>query len=61
MWLDVFTPEKGKYMPLINIKPPPPEPFVLRVIVWGVRDVPILDEVSRCFRPEQLHLASSAY
>jgi len=23
--------------PLIDIKPPPPDPYELRVIIWGVR------------------------
>ena len=31
---------------MVVIKPPPPVPMELRVIVWGVRDTPIMDEAS---------------
>ena len=45
MWLDVMTPEEASMSPMLNIKPPPPEPFELRVIIWSVEDVPVMDEV----------------
>lgn len=45
MWLDIMSPEEASMSPLINIKPPPPEPYELRVIIWSVEDVPVMDEV----------------
>jgi len=45
-WVEILTPEQAKASPLINIRPPPPETYELRVIVWGVRDVPNMDEIT---------------
>jgi hypothetical protein len=42
--MEILTPLQAKKEPLVHIKPPPPMPFELRVIVWGVRDVPNFDE-----------------
>ncbi len=39
MWMEIMTPAEAKAKPLINITPPPPDPFELRVIVWGIDKV----------------------
>lgn len=38
---------------MIDIRPPPPQRFELRVIVWGVRDIPIKDEFTNQVRPRR--------
>eukprot|EP00455_Lapot_gusevi_P005654 TRINITY_DN1241_c0_g1_i9.p2 TRINITY_DN1241_c0_g1~~TRINITY_DN1241_c0_g1_i9.p2 ORF type:complete len:435 (-),score=156.41 TRINITY_DN1241_c0_g1_i9:61-1365(-) len=44
MFIDILTADEAKRNPLIHIKPPAPEPYELRVIVWGCREVTIKDE-----------------
>jgi C2 domain len=46
MWMELWEPEHAKREPMVDIKPPPPEPYELRVIVWGVRKVPNKDELT---------------
>jgi hypothetical protein len=41
MWIEIMTPSEAKELPMIDIKPPPPEEFELRVIVWNTKDVPM--------------------
>lgn len=43
MWLDILSCLDSKRSPMINIKPPPPDPYELRVVIWGVRDMTIKD------------------
>jgi len=43
-WVEILDAKAAKKSPLLNIKPPPPQEFELRVVVWGVKDVPIADE-----------------
>jgi len=43
MWIEILTPEQAKKQPMEIIKPPPPTPFELRVIVWGTREITIKD------------------
>jgi hypothetical protein len=43
LWLDILEPEKTKEHPLIDIKPPPPQEFELRVVCWSVWDCPDMD------------------
>ena len=38
MWLDIIRFEDRDRFPLVNIKPPPPAPFELRVIVWSIEN-----------------------
>lgn len=46
MWMELVTPTDAKRLPMVDIKPPPPQPFELRVIVWGCRDVTIKDTIT---------------
>jgi hypothetical protein len=41
MWVEMMTPAEGREIPMFDIKPPPPEEFELRVIVWKTDDVPM--------------------
>lgn len=41
LWVEMLTPAEAKELPMIDIKPPPPEEFELRVIVWKTEDVPM--------------------
>ena len=34
LWVEMMTPEEARQVPMLDIKPPPPEEFELRVIVW---------------------------
>jgi hypothetical protein len=43
MWVELLTPTEARSSPMINIKPPPPDPFEIRCIVWGVKNVVIKD------------------
>ena len=40
LWVELLTPAEAKELPMIDIKPPPPEEFELRVVVWQCREVP---------------------
>lgn len=39
LWIDILTPGDAARFAKIDITPPPPRPFQLRVIVWRARDV----------------------
>lgn len=41
LWVEMMTPEEARQVPMFDIKPPPPEEFELRVIVWKTEDVPM--------------------
>jgi len=41
LWVEMMTPEEARQVPMFDIKPPPPEQFELRVIVWKTEDVPM--------------------
>lgn len=44
LWVDILTTTQMKKMPVWNIKPPPPVPFEMRVIIWCCREITIKDE-----------------
>jgi hypothetical protein len=35
-------------MPRVDIQPPPKEEFEVRVIIWGTRDVVLMDQLEGC-------------
>ena len=41
LWVDVYTPNEAKTLPMIDIKPPAPEEFELRMIIWETKDIPM--------------------
>jgi hypothetical protein len=41
LWVEMMTPEEARQVPMLDIKPPPPEEFELRVIVWKTEDIPM--------------------
>jgi len=43
LWVELMPPELAKKTPMWDIKPPPPEPYELRLIIWGVREITIKD------------------
>eukprot|EP01006_Ploeotia_vitrea_P017020 TRINITY_DN48009_c0_g3_i1.p2 TRINITY_DN48009_c0_g3~~TRINITY_DN48009_c0_g3_i1.p2 ORF type:complete len:440 (-),score=253.12 TRINITY_DN48009_c0_g3_i1:22-1176(-) len=47
MWVEMLSSLEAKRIPMANIKPPPPQPWELRVIVWGCKDVTIKDEITQ--------------
>lgn len=46
MWMELLTPEQAKKTPMVHIKPPPPDPYEIRVIVWGTKEVTIKDTIT---------------
>jgi hypothetical protein len=46
LYLDILPAADARRVPMDNIKPPPPDPFEIRVIIWGVRDVTIKDTIT---------------
>jgi len=44
LWVDILTTTQMKKVPAWNIKPPPPVPYEMRVIIWRCRDVTIKDD-----------------
>lgn len=38
-----MTPEERKKTPMLDIALPPPQKFELRVVVWGVKGMPVMD------------------
>jgi len=43
MWVDMFP--KNKNIPeMVNVKPPVVEQYELRVIIWSVTDVKLIDD-----------------
>jgi hypothetical protein len=45
MWVDIFPRDEIPLPPKIDISPPQPQHYELRVIIWNTEDV-ILDESS---------------
>jgi len=43
MWIDMFQMGHLPLKPAINISPPVPEEYEIRVIVWNTEDVPLVD------------------
>ena len=41
LWVEMMTPQEARQVPMFDIKPPPPEQFELRVVVWKTDDVPM--------------------
>ena len=41
LWVEMMTPGEARTCPMFDIKPPPPEQFELRVVVWQTKDVPM--------------------
>lgn len=39
MWLDIFTHAEALTCPPIDIRPPPPEDFEVRLIIWQTKEV----------------------
>eukprot|EP00475_Leptophrys_vorax_P037443 TRINITY_DN645_c0_g2_i2.p1 TRINITY_DN645_c0_g2~~TRINITY_DN645_c0_g2_i2.p1 ORF type:complete len:555 (+),score=161.30 TRINITY_DN645_c0_g2_i2:318-1982(+) len=46
LWMDILDPLDAKKFPLINLKPPAPLEYELRVIVWQTKDVVNKDEIT---------------
>ncbi|MES1915775.1 MAG: hypothetical protein MHM6MM_007676, partial [Cercozoa sp. M6MM] len=46
LWVDILTAEEAKRSPILDISPPPPQPYELRVIIWGCKDVAIKDTIT---------------
>ena len=42
-WVDMLNPVESRRFPLIDISPPPREPFEVRVVVWRTKQVPASD------------------
>ena len=40
LWIDIMDPARAAANPPIDIAPPPPQDFELRVVCWSVKDVP---------------------
>jgi len=43
MWIDMFRIEQLPPKPAVNIAPPIPEEYEVRVIVWNTEDVPLIE------------------
>lgn len=44
VWVELVTMDQARDRPLLDIKPPPPLEFDLRVVIWKVDDVPHMDD-----------------
>lgn len=42
MWVDIF-PKNDKIPAIVDVKPPTVEPYELRVIIWSVTKVKLID------------------
>ena len=47
LWLEILTDLEHKKEPMIDIAPPTPQPYELRVIVWECKGVTIKDTVTQ--------------
>lgn len=43
LWIDMFQSNELPPKPAVNISPPVPEEYEIRVIVWNTEDVPLVD------------------
>ena len=43
MWVDVFPKYLGRIPPSINISPRKPQNFVLRVVIYNTKNIPLTD------------------
>jgi hypothetical protein len=43
LWIEVMTTTEAMKTPMLDIKPPPPEPYELRVVIWKARKITIKD------------------
>ncbi|XP_012346891.1 fer-1-like protein 6 [Apis florea] len=43
MWIDMFQVGEVPLKPPIDISPPVPEEYEIRVIVWNTADIPLVD------------------
>lgn len=43
MWVDIFPKSRESYPPPVNIAPRTPDDYVLRVVVYNVKDVELKD------------------
>jgi hypothetical protein len=46
LWLEILSPQEAKINPLLDLKPPSPMEYELRVIVWETKNVVIKDLVN---------------
>eukprot|EP00743_Colponemidia_sp_Colp-15_P011268 GILK01012542.1.p1 GENE.GILK01012542.1~~GILK01012542.1.p1 ORF type:complete len:1447 (-),score=299.86 GILK01012542.1:238-4578(-) len=46
LWVDIMPEAEARRVPMLNITPPPPEPWELRVIVWQTKDVVPKDTIT---------------
>ncbi len=49
LWIDILTLEQAKVSPIIDISPPLPLQYELRVIVWDVKNIDMRGKVCRIF------------
>lgn len=47
-WVELMTPKEAKMRPILDVRPFPKEPFELRIIVWGTKDVKFRDTAEEC-------------
>ena len=45
MWVEIMTPQEAVEIPVLDIAPPRPEEYELRVIVWEMKDVAFRDDI----------------
>lgn len=43
MWIDMFQVGEVPLKPPVDISPPVPEEYEIRVIVWNTEDIPLVD------------------
>ena len=39
MWIEILTMEEALQRAPVNLKPPPPVPLTLRVVIWEIKDI----------------------
>ncbi len=45
-WLELLSSKDAKNNPPIDISPPKPKPFELRVVIWKTRGLPSKDSIT---------------
>jgi len=46
LWVDIFSTAEARVNPIWDIRPPPPDPYEARIIVWNCKDVVNKDTIT---------------
>ena len=51
MWVEILRPDEAAAIPITELRPPSPEEWELRVVIWHAFEVPLQDsiDIKVCF------------